>query len=95
MLPATVVAAVAVDVVAATVCVVQIDYRYKCQILERKNANARVYKSQSPASASVSPPKLSVIRKIDFKSVEHFSAIVAASARKGRDTYTPLSPRSL
>lgn len=35
---------------------------------------------------SASPPKLSVIRKIDFKSVEHFSAIVVASTRKGRDT---------
>lgn len=37
-------------------CVVQIDYRYKCQILERKNANARVYKSQSPAAAPLRFP---------------------------------------
>jgi len=44
MLPVIVVVVVVAVVVVsvASVAVVQIDYRYKCQILEHKNANARV-----------------------------------------------------
>lgn len=46
--------------VVVGVAVVQIDYRYKCQILERKNASARVYRfislSSSPSHSLASMP---------------------------------------